>query len=277
MRPLSFHFLELRLRFLYISLSCILSLILSYKYKFELVYVISKPFLEFQTKFIFLDLTEALYTIIRISGVISFLSILPLILYHFWCFLIPSCYNFERKVINNLICVFLLLFLFELLVIYFFIFPKICEFFMSFEVKSLENSYLDKNLSVLSVELAPRIQSYFKLIYHFFFLILSIFQLPFAFTVIYSRKWINFSTLCEKRKYIFFFCILLSAFISPPDFVSQSILCFFSYSIYEFIIFLVYFMNLMIFMVLKTKHIFIIYFFIGMFLFFFFVRDEKKE
>jgi sec-independent protein translocase protein TatC len=175
---------------------------------------------------------------IRISGVLSFLSILPLILYHLWSFFIPSCYNFERKIINTLVCSFLLLFVLELLVIYFFIFPKICEFLMSFEIKSLENISLGENLTVLSVELSPRIQSYLKLIYRFFFLILGIFQLPFVFIVFYSKKWINFSYLCEKRKYVFFFCILVSAFISPPDFVSQSILCFFSYIIYEFIIFL---------------------------------------
>jgi Sec-independent protein secretion pathway component TatC len=59
--------------------------------------------------------------------------------------------------------------------------------------------------------------------------------------ILYSKKWVNFSQLCEKRKYVFFFCLLLSAFISPPDFISQSILCFFAYMMYEFIIFLGFF------------------------------------
>jgi Sec-independent protein secretion pathway component TatC len=125
---------------------------------------------------------------------------------------------------------------------------------MSFEIKSLDNAdlgfhsssyegsrfiektYQGTNLGVLSVELAPRIESYFKLISRFFFLFLSIFQLPFVFILFYSKKLIKFSQLCEKRKYIFFFCILFSAFISPPDILSQSILCFFAYIIYEFII-----------------------------------------
>ena len=241
MQPLTFHFREGRLRFLYLSLSCIFSFIMSYIYKFELVYILSKPFLEFHTKFIFLDLTEALYTMIRISGVISFLSLLPLVFYHFWSFFIPSCYTFERKIINTLLCSFFFFFLLELVTIYFFIFPKICEFLMSFEIKSLENASLGKNFTVLSVELAPRIESYFQLISRFFFFFLSVFQLPFVFMLFYSKKWIHFSQLCEKRKYVFFFCILLSAFLSPPDFFSQSILCFFAYSMYEFIIFLGFF------------------------------------
>lgn len=246
MQPLTFHFREIRLRFLYLSLSCIFSFLLSYTYKFELVYIISKPFLEFHTKFIFLDLTEALYTMIRMSGVVSFLSLFPLVFYHFWSFLIPSCYNFERKIINNLLYSFFFFFLLELLVIYFFLFPKICEFLMSFEIKSLENislglhtsSYRGTNFTGLSVELAPRIESYFLLISRFFLLFLSLFQLPFVFMVFYSKKWIKVSQLCEKRKYVFFLCIFLSAFLSPPDVLSQSILCFFAYILYEFIIFI---------------------------------------
>lgn len=238
MQFLSYYFLEARLRLLYIGFAFVFSLVLSYTYKLELVYIISQPFLDFHTKFIFLDLPEALYTIIRISGVISCLTIIPLIVYHIWSFFIPSCYYSERKKINKVVCNILLFLILELLGIYFLIFPKVCEFLMSFEIKSLENESFGETLRILSIELTPRIQSYFKLIYRFFFFILLIFQLPFVFMIFYSKKWINFFHLCEKRKYFFFLCILISAFFSPPDFVSQLVISFMAYSIYEIIVFI---------------------------------------
>ena len=60
------HITEIKLRFIYFLFSFVLTLLISYLYKFELLYLITRPFLELQQKFIFVDLTEALYTIIRI-------------------------------------------------------------------------------------------------------------------------------------------------------------------------------------------------------------------
>lgn len=236
MQSLSSHLLEMRLRFIYINLACILSIIVSYMYRIELVYIVSRPFLKFHREFIFLDLTEAFYTIIRITGIISLISVLPLVTYHFWCFFIPSYYKGERKKINKLFLVFFTFFLIQLVVIYFFIFPKICEFLMSFEIKSLENTIVERQWNLFSVELAPRIESYFKLTFRFFIIILSVFQIPFIFMIFYSKRWITSYDLCDKRKYIFFLCVIFSAFISPPDIISQLILSSFTYLVYEFII-----------------------------------------
>lgn len=205
-------------------------------YRFELVYIVSRPFLEFHRQFIFLDLTEAFYTLIRISGVISLISLLPLITYHFWCFFIPSYYAGERKTINKFCIISFIFFVIQLVVIYFFIFPKTCEFLMSFEIKSLESTIVESKWNIFSVELAPRIESYFKLTCRFFMVILGIFQIPFIFMILYSKKWINSYNLCEKRKYVFFFSVIFSAFISPPDIISQLIISFFTYLMYEFII-----------------------------------------
>jgi sec-independent protein translocase protein TatC len=232
-----FHYVsETRLRFLYLNLACILSFLFSYFYRIELIYVVSKPFLIFHRNFIFLDLTEALYTMLYVSVLTSFISILPILIYHFWAFFAPSYYTFERKTILKFIFIFSIVFLLELILTYSFIFPKICEFLMSFEVKSIDSILLKGQLALWSVELAPRIGSYFQYTLYFFLLILGLFQVPFIFIVLYSKGMINPYHICRERKYIFLGCLLLTACISPPDVVSQVILTTFIYSVYEIVV-----------------------------------------
>ena len=204
------HILEARYRLVYIGLAYGLSFLVSYLYRVELVYIISKPFLEFHRKFIFLDLTEALYTMIYISAAITFIAVLPFVVYQFWAFFIPSTYGVERARLTKFLWIFFVMFLFELLFIYFFIFPSLCGFFMSFEIKSIENTFLQQYPSIWSVELAPRLGTYFQYTLHFFLMILCLFQIPFLFIILYSKGLLSTYYLCNKRKHVFFSFILLS-------------------------------------------------------------------
>jgi hypothetical protein len=101
-----------------------------------------------------------------------------------------------------------------------------------------DNLFFNGKSSVLSVELIPRLQSYFKYIFRFFFFFVIILQSPLICLFFYSRKWIHFSQLCEKRKYIFFLCVILASFFSPPDFISQIVLSLAAYIVCEILIFL---------------------------------------
>ena len=178
MQYISYYFFELRLRSMYILFAGILSLAFSYIYKYELFYLISKPFLLFSTQFLFFELTEGLYTMIHIVSVISFGVLIPYSIYQFWSFSIPSYYRFERKKIRRFLWIFLFLFLIEFFFVYWFLFPKLCEFFLSFEIDSLE-SQIEK--APVSIEFTPRIASYIKLTIQLFSFFLLLFQLPFIF------------------------------------------------------------------------------------------------
>ena len=139
MYQLSVHFFEMRSRAIYCGLSLVLTIITSYYYQFEILYIIGRPFLDLNHKFVLIDLTEAFYTILRISGILSFLIIIPFFIYHFWSFFIPSRYIFERKTINKFYILFFFLLFIELLILYFILFPKICEFLLSFDIISSNN------------------------------------------------------------------------------------------------------------------------------------------
>ena len=238
MQYISYYFFELCLRGIYTLFAGVLCVALSYMYKYELFYLISKPFLLFSTQFLFFELTEGLYTMIYIVSVISFVTVIPYGIYQFWSFSIPSYYSFERKKFFRYIWIFLFLFLIEFFFIYCFLFPKLCEFFLSFEINSLE-SQIEK--APVSIEFTPRIASYIKLTIQVFSFFLLLFQLPFLFVGFFIRNILTSYNLCVSRKFVFFLCVFFSAFISPPDILSQFILASVFYSIYELIIFIGFF------------------------------------
>ena len=113
MQYISYYFFELRLRGIYILFASLVTLALSYTYKYELFYLLSKPFLLFSTQFLFFELTEGLSTMIHIVSVISFGVVVPYSLYQFWSFSIPSYYKFERKKFLRFLWILLFLFLIE--------------------------------------------------------------------------------------------------------------------------------------------------------------------
>lgn len=236
MRYISSHFSEIRLRFSYITLAFLFSLFCSYINRNEFLYLTCKPFLKFYTKFLFFELTEAFYTTITLSIIISVLSIVPYSFYQLWSFSIPGRYKFERRKFSNLLKIFILVFVIEFVLIYNFIFPLICEFFISFEIKSL-------NSPLLSIEFTPRIQSYIGLLLKLFSTFLFLFQLPFVFFYLFTTKFINCYTLCEHRKVLLFLVLVFSSLISPPDFVSQLLVSGVFYLMYEFIVFLGFFFD----------------------------------
>jgi len=238
MQYISHYFFELRLRGMYTFFAGVLTIALSYMYKYELFYLISKPFLLFSTQFIFFELTEGLYTMIHIVSVISFGVIFPYSIYQFWSFSIPSYYSFERKKFFHFFWIFLFLFLIEFLFVYWFLFPKLCEFFLSFEINSVD-SQIER--APVSIEFAPRIASYIKLTIQLFSFFLLLFQLPFVFVGFFAKNILTSYTLCASRKIVFLLCVFFSAFISPPDIVSQLILSSAFYILYELIIFIGFF------------------------------------
>ena len=224
----SYYFTEIRKRLIYIGISWGSCFLISYLSRFELMYFIGRPFLEFQNKFIFLDLTEAFYTLLRICGGISLVFLFPYCLYQFWSFFIPSRYLFERIQINFVCKLFLLFFFVELFTIYSFLFPKVCQFLMGFEMNIFNG--------LLSIELSARIQSYTSLVTKFFFFCLLTFQLPFLFVLLYQKKSLSCYQLCKNRRFLLSLSIFISAFFSPPDLLSQLILTLCFLLLYEFLI-----------------------------------------
>jgi sec-independent protein translocase protein TatC len=259
MYQLSSHFLEIKLRAVYLLLSLIFTLQTSYYYQIEILYIIGRPFLDLNHKFVLIDLTEAFSSILRICGIMSFLIIIPFFMYHFWSFYIPSRYFFERKIINKFSLFFIILLALELVFLYFLLFPKFCEFLLSFQVISSDSSLqtlqepvndfypkLINGKSPVIMEITARLESYVNLSTRFYFLMLTLFQIPKGVLMFYYHNIIDYYFLCKRRKFFLFSSILISAFISPPDIISQSILAIGLFLFYEFGVFIGIFYSIML-------------------------------
>jgi sec-independent protein translocase protein TatC len=233
MQQLFSHFLELKYRSFYIFLSFLLNFFTCYLYQKELVYLIGRPFVELNQKFIFIDPTEAFYIIIEVSFLLSFLCLFPYIIYQFWCFFLPSCYKYERIFVNKILVIFFVFFFIELVFIYLKIFPEVCKFLLSFEISSFNQKATEP---LFVVELSARIKSYVHLIFQFFFFLILLFQIPFCFFSFFYFKWLTSYTLCRNRKFFFFVFVFFSALFSPPDAISQIWITCFLYCIYEILI-----------------------------------------
>lgn len=238
MTNIQYHFYEIKLRFLYLIFSLLFTFFLSYSYQLEMVYILGKPFLQSQQTFIFLDLTEAFYTFLKISTLITILVSVPFFLYHIWSFFIPSFYKFEREFIGFFFLGIVCLYLIELLFIYFILLPKICSFLISFEITSeIKNDGFNLK-PLLSIEFTARIESYITLLVKILILTLVLFQIPLCICLLYSKKILHVSSLYSNRKNLIFISLIISAFLVPPDVVSQLLVSFLFYCIFEFLIFI---------------------------------------
>ena len=248
MKNVTFYFFEMKYRVLYWMISLILTFLLLYQYQTEMVYLVGRPFFQFQQTFIFTDISEAFSSIFQVSFFISCFLVIPFLLYQLWSFLIPSSYRCER---NSLTLWFLLLgsvLFLECIILYTILLPKLCDFLLGFETSYSPLEYakdakqpMSSDLSqssCLLLEISIRFRSYIGLTEKIFYLFFLLLQFP-LFVVYLSKKGILDSyKLSQSRKTFFFLSLLLSASLSPPEFSSQISLTFVFFLIYELCLFL---------------------------------------
>ena len=206
-----YHGKELKLRTCYLVFSFLITFFVCYYYSFEILYLFVKPFLNYEKNFIFTDLTEAFYTTVQLNFIVSIYVLIPFTIYHIWCFFIPSSFLKERKKYNFFFSAIVFLLGISLTFIYFLVLPELYKFLLYFEV----------NTNFMSIQLEARIQSYIQLVCKIFFLCSIVFQMPLLFFIAFQCKLLTSDFLIKNRLQIVFANLLLAAFLSPPDLLTQ--------------------------------------------------------
>lgn len=186
---IQYHWNELKYRLYYWLLSFIISCIIIWYYKFNILFAIT------DINLIFTSLTEAFQQYIYFCILIGFILNIPLFLIHYVIFIIPGLYLFEFKIFIFNIIKYTILFIFFYYLIFYYLFDNIINFFIEFE-----SIYLELNL---------KLQDFLSFFNSFIFMFLIIFILP-SF---------NFE-LNNKRRFIYISLLILIAFITPPDLFS---------------------------------------------------------
>ena len=243
-----FYFAEIRYRFGYLITAFLLTFFTCYFYSLELIYLFARPFLHskhhfllFSKGFIFTNLTEAFYTTLKICFIWTFLFVIPVVFYQFWCFFTPSWHSFERvRVRGYIFCVILLNFL-SLFVFYFLILPFFLDFLLNFKVDS----------PLLTIQLEARIDSYVRTSSGVFLIVQSIFQTPVFLSFLLVSGYIDSAFLSLNRKVFVLFLLLLSALLTPPDPLTECFIFLLLWFFFEFFIWIGFLKQKNFFFVLK--------------------------
>lgn len=276
-------FREVRFRFVWCFLSYGLTFCFSYNFSEELLYLLAKPFLQlFQSSpltleaacncfvaqscdveglshsvgeqkrltptsphfcsFISTQLTEALNTYITSCCIFSFVFCIPFFVYQIWCFLIPSCNQTQRQQVARYILLSVTFFVCFFSISLLFLLPNVWLF-----LYSLSNT----STKLFVIQLQPKIYDFIMLTIHFMFLSFMGSQIPVILLWLVELNKILLQDCIKYRSSVVLCCILLSALLTPPDFVCQLLTSVFILIVVELTLFYAF---VKLHYTLKTQH-----------------------
>jgi len=260
--PLIEHLAELRNRLIWAVSSYIVAILLCF--------VVAEPILEFMLRPIehamralgdpnpvmqYTAPQEYFFTLVRISMVAGFAIAFPVIGYQLWRFIAPGLYRSEKMAFLPFLIASPLLFLIGAAFSHYVVTPIAMSFFLGFADASSVVAALIPVLTDVpgdvpaAVAAAPKegIEIVFqgkvnetldislKLIVAFGLC----FQLPVLLTLMGKAGLVSAAGLAGMRKYAIVLILLVAALVTPPDVMSQLILFFAVYPLYEVSIFLI--------------------------------------
>ena len=174
-------------------------------------------------RFIFTQLTQILITYIKFSVILSFFINIPFIILHCFYFINSALYRHEWFYWIKIILISIILYFYSILLNYFFIFPKILDLFLNFE----------KNNFFFPLHFEAKIDDFISMAFLWFFNIIICFQVPILVHIFIYYNLIDIKNILRNRKYFYLFFIFLSAFLAPPELLTQLVLFLIFSFIYE--------------------------------------------
>lgn len=212
------HIDELRKRVVYSSIVFVISFIVCYYFSENIYGFLVKPLAATYNsaegkRLIYTGLTEAFLTYLKVAFYGAVFISFPFWASQIYIFLAPGLYKKEKKVLFPFLLAAPILFLLGGALVYYFIFPAAWSFFLSFESLGSKQG--------LPIELEARISEYLSLVISLIIAFGVAFQMPILLTLLVKTGFITAQTLKEKRKYALIIVLLVAAFLTPPDIISQ--------------------------------------------------------
>jgi len=215
--PFVKHLTDLR-RVLVRSIICVVVLMLaSYPFAREIYAFLSAPLAEAfgagGGRLIFTNLPEVFLTYIKLSFFSGFMLSFPFIAFQLWSFISPGLYKDERLFFMGLLFATPVLFFTGAAFVYYFVLPLAWDFFLSFEVPSMQEG--------LSMELEAKVNEYLGLTMKLLFAFGFAFELPLIMVLLNRAGFVSRQKFAKARRYALVVIFACAAVLTPPDVISQ--------------------------------------------------------
>ncbi len=143
----------------------------------------------------------------KVALVVSFLVVLPYVLYQIWAFVAPGLYAHEKKFAVPMLIASVLLFFTGMAFAYFAFFPMVFGFMAKF--------------APVGVSWMTDIEKYFSFVLTMFLAFGATFEVPVIVIVLVKMGFVRVEKLREWRPYVIVGAFVIGAIFTPPDVISQ--------------------------------------------------------
>ena len=218
--PVTHHLIELKNRLVQVALVVSLFFGVCFYFIDFLLLWLEDPLPKKYAELTFITPTEPFFTAMKVSFMGSMFISMPWILYHIWEFIAPGLKVKEKKVTALFVAFGTLFFLFGGLFCYFLVVPLGLKFLL--------------NYGTTWWKMQVTIGFYFSFVVKMILAFAFAFQTPLIMVLLTKFGVINTIKMKLYRKWAFLGTFGLAAVLTPPDIITQVLLAFPLYGLYEF-------------------------------------------
>ncbi len=164
-----------------------------------------------------------LHTKMKLAGFGAVVLTFPVLAWQLYRFVAPGLYKREKGAFLPFLIAAPVLFIAGAALVYFIMLPFVLWFSLSQQIVSPE----------VQVELLPKVSDYLTLVTHLLLAFGLCFQLPVVLSLVGMAGLVDARTLAKGRRYAILGIIVVAAFVTPPDPISQCLLAVPIYGLYE--------------------------------------------
>ena len=221
-QPLVEHLIELRSRILRSLGAVVLIFLPLFFFANEIYVLLSEPlrvYLPEGATMIATEVASPFLTPFKLTLVLAIFIAIPYILHQIWAFIAPGLYANEKRMALPLLVTSVLLFYLGVLFAFFVVFPLVFSFFTS--------------VAPEGVAVMTDINRYLDFVLKLFFAFGIAFEIPIAAMLMIWSGVTTVDNLRRKRPYVIVGCFVVGMLLTPPDIISQLLLAFPMWVLFE--------------------------------------------
>lgn len=246
--PLVEHLAELRTRIIWSLLAFVIGMLLSFTVWNPIFNFLTAPLCDAliargqECNLILIQLQEGFFVAVQIAMLGGFVLAFPVIATQMWRFVAPGLYRSEKSAFLPFLIASPMMFLLGAAFAFYVVTPLAFTFFLGFQQAGLGMTDLttigteagaDSPLTRVGIAFQGSVSEYLSLTTKFIIAFGLCFQLPVLLTLMGKAGLVSAGGLKSGRKWAIVGILTLAAIATPPDVISQLILFFAVYGLYE--------------------------------------------